>query len=283
MIFDGREFARALNEMTKQKIQSLGIVPKLVWICVGQNEASRLYGRLKSEAAESLGIDFETVVMDAGVRAEELGGKIREFCNDVEVHGVMVQLPAQVEGDLYSALGEIRADKDVDCLNPYSVGRVMAGEVVLLPATVASVGQILVYGIGQTKAPLDIKDMLAMEKVLAGKRAVVIGGGWEVGKPLVALLSNWGATVVWARSSEENLAEIVKMGEIVISATGKENLINGAMLQDGAVVIDVGAPKGDVDFMSASAATGFVTPVPGGVGPVTVACLMANVVEAAGR
>lgn len=283
MVFDGKEFAKVMKEDLAAKIAESGVSPKLVWMCVGEDEASLMYGRLKAKAAGELGISFEKAVLEVEIEEEILRNKIRQFCSDEKVHGVMVQLPAKIKGNLYRALAEISASKDVDCLNPYSVGLLMAGQPIYLPATVAAIGRIIVYALGQAKVPLSNSELLNVGKILFSKRVAVVGGGWEVGKPLVGLMSNWGASVLWARSSEENLGEILRMADIVVSATGRENLITGLMLNPGAIVIDVGAPRGDIDFPSVSAVAGFVTPVPGGVGPVTVASLMANVVAATER
>ena len=281
MIFDGRAYANLLLEELKVKREKLEVVPRLVWLCVGEDEASVVYGKLKARAAEKLGIEFEKVYLGEEIEDIDLRNEIKKHCENKNVHGVMVQLPARVKGNLYGALGEIWMSKDIDCLNPYSIGMLLAGEGLYLPATVGAVGQILMYALGEIESPInDLGSLLKIGKVLEGKRVVVIGGGWEVGKPLVGLLSNWGASVFWVRSKEVNLGEVVNLGDIVISATGKKNLVEGTMIQEGAVVIDVGAPWGDVDFGSVRTVARFLTPVPGGVGPVTVACLMANVINA---
>ncbi len=281
MIFDGRAYAGLIIEKLKERREMLSVEPHLVWLCVGEDEASVMYGKLKARVAEKLGIKFTKVYLGNEIDEEDLKSEIRKYCEDREVHGVMVQLPAKVKGNLYRVLGEIWVTKDVDCLNPYSVGMLMAGSGVNMPATVGAVGQILMYALGEIEAPMyDLGSLLKQGKVLEGKRVVVIGGGWEVGKPLVGLLSNWGASVLWVRSSERNLGEIVKLGDVVISATGEKNLVEGSMIKEGAIVIDVGSPNGDIEFTSVSDVAGFLTPVPGGVGPVTVACLMENVINA---
>ena len=290
VIFDGKKYAGVLESKLKTRVGKLkgnGIVPKLMWICVGTAEQNLLYGKLKQQSAERMGIAFEKVVFDGvTVRLPEIMNKISSANDDESVHGVMVQLPIVLDSkdsgkeDVWQneILQAISSEKDVDCLTPVNLGRLMSGVSVMLPATVAAVVKILEYLCLQSRAG-------NFRQFLSGKRICVVGGGVEVGRPLVNVLSNDGATVLWARSTEDNLAELTKMADIIISAVGKPGLIKGEMVKEGAVVIDVGSPQGDVDFdppaggvkMKAS----FITPVPGGVGPVTVVSLMENVVEAA--
>lgn len=347
MVFDGRQYAEKKEEQLRGRVERLrkqGVVPKLVWVCVGEAEQNLLYGRVKRKAAERLGIEFEEKVfadkeigkdevpqqveisqnfkstrddkayivslsaLSNEKRIGEVVKKIKEENEDPGVHGVMVQLPIQGIGDraegLVKVLSAIDPEKDVDCLTPENLGRVIMGRPRWLPATVKAVMEIVELGIQNTGVriqesefrrqnleELETKDfsergsLEKLETILRGKRVVVVGAGLEVGRPLVAHLSNLGASVLWVTRTERNLGEIVRQAEILISATGRPGLIKEEMVAKGAMVIDVGSPKGDVEFEPLDSGTKdkveFITPVPGGVGPVTVACLMENVVRSA--
>jgi methylenetetrahydrofolate dehydrogenase (NADP+)/methenyltetrahydrofolate cyclohydrolase len=300
IVFDGRRWAEEKKVELKARVEALvkrGIRPKLVWIQAGDDEASELYGRLKGKAAAEIGILFEEYQI-ANIKNQKYISKIKNKIikanSDPVVHGVMVQLPIKLgfrgkglgSRDLVMILSLIDPRKDVDCLTPENLGLVMAGVPRFLPATVKAVREILELGIMNYELWKNAESKLEtgnwkLKTFLRGKRMTVVGGGLEVGRPLVNMLSNDGATVLWARSAEQNLGQLTRIADIVISAVGKPGLITGEMVKIGAVVIDVGAPKGDVDFDSVKEKASFITPVPGGVGPVTVMCLMENVVVAA--
>lgn len=281
VFFDGKKFVEDRITEMRSKVEILktkGINLKLVWVQVGKDDSSTLYGNIKERAAQSLGIDFEKKVLDSDISVDILKNEIITLNDQSDVTGLMVQLPVKlgVEGknlrsnELVEILNLIDVSKDVDCLTAQNLGLIMAGAPRFLPATVSAVVKILELGIRNQN--------------LEGKRVVVLGGGYEVGRPLVNWLSNHGATVLWGRSSaKESLREIVSWGEVLISAIGKPGLINGNEIREGAVVIDVGSPKGDVDLSDVDNRFSFVTPVPGGVGPVTVISLLENVVLAGER
>lgn len=296
-IIDGRGIAVKMAEELNVRVEALkvrGVVPKLVWMRVGSNGANRLYGKIKGEKAKELGLDFEAMEFEefdvAVIRKRILG-----LNGDPNVHGIMLQLPVEVDGvkinesQLTELLVAIDPMKDVDCLTPENLGRVLIGSPVYLPATVESVVRLLeevVYmqaNLTRTGSlpRASVREIGEVKDWLKGKRVVVVGGGLEIGKPLVGLVSNLGATVLWARSAEGNLQEITLQADVVVSATGKVNLITGEMVKDGVVAIDVGAPKGDFEIESVIEKASFISPVPGGVGPVTVMSLMENVVKAA--
>jgi methylenetetrahydrofolate dehydrogenase (NADP+)/methenyltetrahydrofolate cyclohydrolase len=311
VIFDGKAFAAEREEALKLKVVELkhqGLLPKLVWISVGNAEQNELYGRIKAQAAERVGVEFEGVSVKVekqkSRKARHVVDEVREligdFNRDEGVHGVMVQLPMELELGIRNQesgllqldiLSSIAPEKDVDCLTPENLGRVVAGEPRYLPATVRAVVWILHEALKVGEGQRFIKEIeetppslpLTGEELIKGKRVVVVGGGLEVGRPLVSLLSNLGATVLWARSSERDLGKITRQGEVVISAVGKRGLISGDMVQEGVVAIDVGSPDGDLEFESVKEKASFITPVPGGVGPVTVVNLLENVVGSAKR
>lgn len=279
-IFDGRKFAAIREADLLKRVEALkleGVIPRLVWISVGHSGENELYGRVKATAAERVGISFEKRVFNEGDIVGDAIDCISRLNEDDEVNGIMVQLPMlrgeeRLEGDEFArVLQSISSEKDVDCLSPVSLGRVMIGNPTFLPATVKAAWLIL----GEA--------FRGDYEQLRGLRVAVLGGGLEVGKPLVNLLSNHGATVLWLRASENDLSEMLKVADVVISATGKPNLVHGGKLNEGSIVVDVGSPEGDTDYQSLIGKARFVTPVPGGVGPVTVVSLLENVVLAAER
>lgn len=256
-IFDGKAFARKKELELVERVKRLGSVPKLVSIVVGDNPASHLYVNLKGQAARRIGISFEKFEFrnPKSETIKEIIKLINDLNNDESVTGIMVQmpLPPTFKGYSFKVVGAIAAEKDVDGL---------AGEGRFLPATV--------------KAILDILGEMKVDVV--GRKVVVVGRSMIVGKPLAEELVRKGARMTVAHSQTPDLGAVTRNAEILVSATGRPGLITADMVKPGAVVIDVGEPKGDVDEGVREVAS-WVTPVPGGVGPVTVACLLENVVE----
>ncbi|MBQ2762840.1 MAG: bifunctional methylenetetrahydrofolate dehydrogenase/methenyltetrahydrofolate cyclohydrolase FolD [Candidatus Methanomethylophilaceae archaeon] len=265
-----------------EKLKSEGFVPGLAVVLVGEDPASQVYVRMKGKKCEELGMHSETIVMPADTTEEELLKKIDDLNKDASIHGFLVQLPLPKHIDEDKVIEAIDPMKDVDGFHPVNVGRMLIGKPGFLPATPAGVQQMLIRSGIET----------------AGKHVVVVGRSNIVGKPMAALMIQRGlgadSTVSIVHSKTANLAEITKQADILIVAIGKPRFITEDMVKDGAVVIDVGTnriddpthPKGsrlvgDVDFENVKDKTAAITPVPGGVGPMTICMLMANAVQAA--
>ncbi|MGB9911004.1 MAG: bifunctional 5,10-methylenetetrahydrofolate dehydrogenase/5,10-methenyltetrahydrofolate cyclohydrolase [Microgenomates group bacterium] len=267
IIFDGKKLAEEKEKILAQKVAELkkktGITPKLTAFLIGENPASILYLKKKSEAGKRVGIEVEVVKIK---KITSLINLIEEKNNDFKTHGIMVQLPLPEEFKNWELkiLESISPIKDVDCLTPVNLGLLARGQPRFLPATVKAVLEI-------------IKN--SNFKVL-GSNIVVVGASNIVGKPLALLLSNLGATVTLCRSKTKNLAKFTCQADFLISATGVPNLIKAEMVKREAIVIDVGAPKADVDFEKVKKIASFITPVPGGVGPLTVVSLLENLLIA---
>ena len=277
-ILEGKVFAQQFKKDAGRRAAGLrekyGVNPGLAVIIVGSNPASQVYVRNKNKACEELGIYSEVVEMPETTTKQELIAKIDELNLDRRIHGILVQLPlpAQIAKDEAAILNRIDPAKDVDGFHPVNVGRLVTGEDGLVPCTPAGCIRMLELA----DIPLD------------GKRAVVIGRSNIVGKPMLHLLLGKNATVTICHSHTENLAEITREADVLVAAIGKPNFVTADMVKPGATVIDVGinriAPKklvGDVDFAAVKEVAGAITPVPGGVGLLTVAMLMQNVVKAA--
>lgn len=265
-----------------EKLKSEGFVPGLAVVLVGEDPASQVYVRMKGKKCEELGMHSETIVLPAETTEEELLKKIDELNNDSSIHGFLVQLPLPKHIDEDKVIEAIDPMKDVDGFHPVNVGRMLIGKPGFLPATPAGVQQMLIRSGIET----------------AGKHVVVVGRSNIVGKPMAALMVQRGlgadSTVSIVHSRTANLAEITKQADILIVAIGKPRFITADMVKEGAVVIDVGTnriedpthPKGsrlvgDVDFENVKDKTAAITPVPGGVGPMTICMLMSNAVDAA--
>lgn len=271
VIFAGKKFAQEKEEKLKAEIKKLKIKPKLVVVLVGEDRASRVYVRVKKEAAERVGIDFELKEFPQSASEEEVVGYIKKKNGEKATTGVMVQLPLPKGSDELKIRRAIHPFKDVDCLHPKNLGLLVlsAPSRMVYPAAVKAVLEILTRGVN--RIPIHDRDY-------RGKNVVIVGASNLVGKPLSLVLSHLGATVTLCRSTTRNLAKHTKMADILISATGKPGLIKKEMVKKGAVVIDVGETKADVAKDVALVAS-FLTPVPGGVGPVTVVSLLENVIE----
>lgn len=276
-ILSGKVFATQFKEEAKKEIlnikQEYGITPGLAVIIVGENPASKVYVRNKHKACEEIGIYSEVIEMPETTTKEELIRKIDELNFRKEIHGILVQLPlpkaiAQHEEEI---LNEINPFKDVDGFHPINVGKLVTGQEALIPCT-----------------PHGCLKMLEASNInIDGAHAVVIGRSNIVGKPMAHLLLSKNATVTICHSHTKNLKEICKSADIIVAAIGKPKFITADMIKPGATVIDVGinrvAPKklvGDVDFENAVNVAGAITPVPGGVGLLTIAMLMQNTVTA---
>ena len=276
-ILSGKEFAARIKEDAARGVAELkaaGVLPRLAVIIVGSAPASEVYVRNKQRTCEELGIRSDHIALPAETTKEELLACIEELNVDPEVHGILVQLPlpAQIAEDEEEILSHIDPHKDVDGFHPVNVGHLVLGAPGLRPCTPAGCIRMLDY------AGIPIE----------GAHAVIIGRSNIVGKPMAHLLLERNATVTICHSRTQNLAAIARTADILVAAVGRPRFVTADMVKEGATVIDVGinriAPKklvGDVDFDAAAAVAGAITPVPGGVGLLTVAMLMENVVQAA--
>lgn len=277
-LLEGKVFAAKLKEEAGKKAQELkakyGITPGLAVIIVGENPASQVYVRNKHKACTELGFYSEGVELPATTNREELLAEIQRLNNDEKIHGILVQLPLPKELQPYESevLEAINPLKDVDGFHPVNVGRLVTGQKALVPCT-----------------PHGCLRMLELAEIpVEGANAVIIGRSNIVGKPMLHLLLGKNATVTICHSKTKNLAEITRQADILVAAVGKAGFVTADMVKPGAAVIDVGinriAPKklvGDVDFEAVKEVAGAITPVPGGVGLLTIAMLMQNTVEAA--
>lgn len=277
-LLEGKVFAAKLKEEAGKKAQELkakyGITPGLAVIIVGENPASQVYVRNKHKACTELGFYSEGVELPATTTREELLAEIQRLNNDEKIHGILIQLPLPKELQPYESevLEAINPLKDVDGFHPVNVGRLVTGQKALVPCT-----------------PHGCLRMLELAEIpVEGANAVIIGRSNIVGKPMLHLLLGKNATVTICHSRTKNLAEITRQADILVAAVGKAGFVTADMVKPGAAVIDVGinriAPKklvGDVDFEAVKEVAGAITPVPGGVGLLTIAMLMQNTVEAA--
>lgn len=281
----GKEVSAEIYGELRKRIEDLksrGVTPGLAVVLVGDDPASQVYVRKKGEMCEELGMKSLIVRMPAETTQEELLAKVDELNNDPSIHGFLVQLPLPGHIDEDAVINAISPAKDVDCFHPSNVGRMLIGDPDFLPATPAGVQQMIV------RSGIDT----------SGKHVVVVGRSNIVGKPMAAMMVQKGAgadsTVTVVHSRTRNLAEITSTADILIVAIGKPRFVTADMVKEGAVVIDVGTnrvddpthPKGsrlvgDVDFDAVKEKASYITPVPGGVGPMTICMLMANAVRAA--
>lgn len=275
-IINGKEIAASVRNELKAEIALLkekkGITPGLTVVLVGENPASKVYVRNKGKACEEVGIRSVQHNLPESTSQEELLKLISDLNNSKDVHGILIQLPLPKHINEELVLEAILPQKDVDGFHPYNMGRLMIGNPLLQPCTPYGIMRLL------ESTGIDI----------SGKEAVVVGRSNIVGKPMAMMLLRRNATVTICHSKTKDLIEKVKSADIVIAAIGRANFIQGDWIKDGAVVIDVGINRtpegtlvGDVDFAEASKRASFITPVPGGVGPMTIAMLLKNTVEAA--
>lgn len=274
-LIDGKELAKKTRKNLKKEVETLkekGINPKLAVIMVGDNPASQVYVRNKSKACEKTGIAFEEFIFDTNITEEELTKTIEKLNNDKSIHGILVQCPLPNHINTNRTLRAISPDKDVDGFHPVNVGNLSIGEDTFISCTP--------YGIVKMLEEYNIE--------VEGKNAVILGRSNIVGKPLIQCMLNKNATVTVCHSRTKNIEEITKKADILIAAIGKPKFVKESMVKDGAVVIDVGINRledgtivGDVDFENVEKKASFITPVPGGVGPMTIAMLLSNVVKSA--
>lgn len=269
-ILDGKNLREKILEELKQKVDKFEQKPTLVVILVGDNPASKIYVNNKKKTAEKLGINSEVINYPADISEKELLEKIEELNADKNVTALLVQLPLPEHISSENVINAISSEKDVDGFTPQNFGKLFSGEKpAVYPCT--------------PKGILLLLDEYNIE--IEGKHVVIVGRSKIVGRPLSQMMLNRNATVTVCHSRTKNLSEITKTADILISAVGK-NIIEGKMLKSDCVVVDVGIFKdengktrGDVDFDSASKIASYISPVPGGVGPMTIASLMVNTVE----
>lgn len=277
VIINGKEIASAIREEIRAETEALkarGIVPGLAVVLVGDDPASKVYVGNKEKACLAMGFHSEVHRLPADTTQDELLTVIDRLNGDPAIHGILVQLPLPKHIDEKAVIDAIRVDKDVDGFHPVNTGNLAIGSDSLLPCTPAGCVELLKRsGVG-----------------IAGKHAVVIGRSNIVGKPAALLLLREHATVTICHSRTTNLEEIARQADILVVAIGKPKAIDARYVKPGAVVLDVGVNRlpdgkyaGDVDFDSVSEAAGWITPVPGGVGPMTITMLLRNTLTAAKR
>ena len=276
-IMDGKALSLKLKEQMKQRIAQLkqqGINPKLVVVLVGDNSASQVYVRNKHKSCGEVGIESEVITMPEQTTQQELLEVVERLNQDETVDGILVQLPLPKQIDEKTVLRSILPEKDVDGFHPVNVGLLSIGDECFAPATPSGIiAMFQEYGID-----------------IAGKNCVVIGRSNIVGKPMAALLLKNNATVTICHSKTKNLKEVCAAADVVIVATGRRHTLTAEMVKEGAVVVDVGMNRneqgklcGDVDYEEVKEKASFITPVPGGVGPMTITELLENTIQAAQR
>ncbi|HEY9572340.1 MAG TPA: bifunctional methylenetetrahydrofolate dehydrogenase/methenyltetrahydrofolate cyclohydrolase FolD [Pusillimonas sp.] len=276
-IIDGKLLSDTIKAEVGERVKALktrGIVPGLAVVLVGEDPASQVYVRNKAAACEKAGLHSQVIRLAADISEEQLLDMVRDLNRDDTVHGILVQLPLPKHMNSSKVIEAIAAAKDVDGFHISNAGLLMTGQPLFRPCT-----------------PYGIMKMLESENVsLWGAEAVVVGASNIVGKPMAMLMLAAGATVTLCNSKTRDLGAQTRRADVLVVATGKPGMVTGDMIKPGAVVIDVGINRneqgklvGDVDFQSAVQVAGAITPVPGGVGPMTIAMLLVNTLEAAER
>ena len=275
IIIDGKALATEIREKIKEdtaRMTSAGIRPGLAVVLVGDDPASKVYVRNKKAACEEAGILSEEYTLPASTSEAELLELIHKLNNKKDIHGILVQAPLPSHINFKTITENILPEKDVDAFHPYNVGKIMIRDFDFLPCTLAGVMELI------KKAGVSV----------SGKNCVVVGRSNIVGKPQSMLLLKENGTVTICHSKTENLADFTKKADILVVAVGRAEMIKGDMIKPGAVVIDVGMNRnsegklvGDVDFSTAKDVAGYITPVPGGVGPMTITMLLKNTLKAA--
>ena len=273
-ILNGKEVSARIKDELKDKVTELkkdGIFPGLAVVLVGNDPASRVYVNSKKKACEFIGIESFEFTLPEDATEQQLLELVYKLNSDKQVNGILVQLPLPKHINEENIINAINPSKDVDAFHPANVGRIMTGNPIFLPCTPAGVMELI------HESGIDVK----------GKECVVVGRSNIVGKPQAMLLLAEHGTVTICHSRTVNLEEVCKRADILVAAVGKPEFVKGNMIKPGAVVIDVGINRvdgkivGDVEFSSASEVASAITPVPGGVGPMTIAMLMKNTVKAA--
>ncbi|MDD4126538.1 MAG: bifunctional methylenetetrahydrofolate dehydrogenase/methenyltetrahydrofolate cyclohydrolase FolD [Methanomicrobium sp.] len=272
MIINGKEISEKRLASLKDEVFTSGLHPCLATVIAGEDPASQMYVRMKHKACERVGIKSVGVVLSKDSTTEEVVSAVSKLNKDPSVHGILVQLPLPPQVDTEAVIEAVSPDKDVDGFHPYNIGQLYSGRPQFVPCTPGGIMTLLKeYGIE-----------------LAGKKAVVAGRSVDVGRPMAALLINADATVTVCHSRTKNLEDEMRNADILVSAIGKAKFVKAEMIKSGAVVIDVGINQdennklcGDVDFDSVKEKASAITPVPGGVGPMTIATLMENTLKSA--
>lgn len=277
-LIDGNALSRQLRTEVAQRtaaLKSRGVTPGLAVVLVGDNPASQVYVRNKVKACEDVGFHSVLEKYDASMTEDQLLARVEALNNDPSIHGILVQLPLPKHIDDHKVIEAISPLKDVDGFHVASAGALMVGEVGFKACTP--------YGCMKMLESIGMKD-------LRGKHAVVIGRSNIVGKPMAMMLLAANATVTVCHSGTADLAAMTRQADVVVAAVGKRNVLTADMVKPGAVVIDVGMNRndegklcGDVDFDGVKQVAGYITPVPGGVGPMTITMLLVNTLEAAER
>ena len=276
-VIDGKATAQKSRAELATRVAKLkrgGITPGLAVVIVGDDPASKVYVRNKALACESIGMHSEVHALSSDTTQAHLVSFVRRLNEDDDIHGILVQLPLPRHLDARAVIEAISPHKDVDGFHYHNVGSLVVGESAFYPCT-----------------PWGVMKMLEHEGVaVEGKHAVVVGRSTIVGKPMALLLLNAGATVTICHSKTRDLAAMTRQGDILVAAVGKARMIRGDMVKPGAIVIDVGINRlpdgklaGDVDYAEVAEVASLITPVPGGVGPMTIAMLLANTVKSAER
>lgn len=275
-IIDGKKVSAEVKEEVRQQTLKLkethGITPGLAVVIVGDDPASRVYVNNKKKACELVGFKSEEYALPAETTQQELLNLVETLNNKDDINGILVQLPLPKHLDDKAVIAAINPKKDVDAFHAVNVGKIMLGEYDFLPCT-----------------PAGVMEMLHSYNIeVSGKNCVVIGRSNIVGKPMAMLLLHENGTVTICHSRTKNLAEVTKQADILVAAVGRPKFVTADMVKDGAVVIDVGMDRdengklcGDVDFENVKDKCSYITPVPGGVGPMTIAILMKNTLKAA--
>lgn len=274
-LIDGKAVSASVRARVKQETEELkkqGVTPGLAVIIVGDDPASQVYVRNKEKACAEVGFYSEKYALPSSTTQQELNNLVQELNSRKEINGILCQLPLPGHLNDKEVIELIDPVKDVDAFHPVNVGRIMIGDYDLLPCTPAGIMELIRTTGIETK----------------GKKAVVIGRSNIVGKPMAMLLLHADCTVEITHSKTQNLKEVTKAADILVAAIGKAKFVTADMVKDGAVVIDVGMNRdengklcGDVDFDSVAPKCSFITPVPGGVGPMTISMLMQNTLTAA--
>lgn len=275
-IIDGKAISAQIREEIAQKVkvfnEKTGTCPGLAVVIVGENPASQVYVRNKKKACEQVGFNSWVYEMPEDTTQDELNSLIDKLNDDTSVHGILVQLPLPKHLDEEQVILRIKPEKDVDAFHPTNVGRITIGNPKFLPCTPAGIMELI------RRSGIDV----------SGKECVVIGRSNIVGKPMALLLLAENGTVTVCHSRTHNLKEVCKRADIIVVAIGKADFVKADMVKEGAVVIDVGMNRnaegkltGDVDFKSVSEVASYITPVPGGVGPMTITMLLQNTLTAA--
>ena len=274
-IIDGKAISAKVKAEVREEADALkakGISIGLAVVIVGNNPASRVYVNNKKKACAEVGFESSEYALPEETTQEELLALVDKLNNDDKVNGILVQLPLPSQIDEKAVINAIRPEKDVDAFHPVNVGKIMIGDFAFLPCTPAGVMELI------KSTGVDI----------SGKECVVIGRSNIVGKPMAMLLLHKNGTVTICHSKTKNLAEVCRRADILVAAVGRANFVTADMIKEGAVVIDVGMNRlengklcGDVNFAECSEKAGYITPVPGGVGPMTIAMLMRNTLTSA--